>query len=215
MIREEAITKIKRKACFGGHNNKHLCQWADEGFGKCEECENYMAIKALEQELCDDAISRKAAIDKMQDLEDEDIKTYGCSIPEGFDGKRAIEALKALSSIQPKTEWIPVSERLPETDDEIIKALEQESYTDAISRQAVLATLDNMDNVLDEDRTIENYKELLKECYEVLSPVTPQPKTGHWTDSSNGWMCSECKRDSRKDTDYCPNCGAKMQEVEV
>ena len=50
MTREEAITKIKRKACFGGHNNKHLCQWADEGFGKCEECENYMAINALEQE---------------------------------------------------------------------------------------------------------------------------------------------------------------------
>ena len=49
MTREEAITKIKRKACFGGHNNKLLCQWADEGFGKCEECENYMAIKALEQ----------------------------------------------------------------------------------------------------------------------------------------------------------------------
>ena len=45
---------------------------------------------------------------------------------------------------------------------------------DAISRQAVLKTLDDMDNVLDEDRTIENYKELLKECYEVLPPVNPQ-----------------------------------------
>ena len=45
---------------------------------------------------------------------------------------------------------------------------------DLISRQAVLETLDDMDNVLDEDRTIENYKELLKECYEVLPPVRPQ-----------------------------------------
>lgn len=54
-----------------------------------------------------DSISRQAAIEKMQELEDEDIKAYGCSIPEGFDGKRAIEALKALSSIQPKTgHWI-------------------------------------------------------------------------------------------------------------
>ncbi len=32
----------------------------------------------------------------------------------------------------------------------------------------------------------------------------------HWEDCSNGWMCSACKRDSRKDTNFCPNCGAKM-----
>ena len=58
-----------------------------------------------------DLISRQAAIDKMQDLEYEDIKAYGCSIPEGFDGKRAIEALKNLPSIQPQPktghwEWV-------------------------------------------------------------------------------------------------------------
>lgn len=33
---------------------------------------------------------------------------------------------------------------------------------------------------------------------------------GRWEDCSNGWMCSVCKRDSRKDFKYCPNCGAKM-----
>lgn len=47
-----------------------------------------------------DCISIKAAIDKMQELEDEDIEAYGCLIPEGFDGKRAIEALKTLPSIR-------------------------------------------------------------------------------------------------------------------
>lgn len=45
---------------------------------------------------------------------------------------------------------------------------------DCISRKAVLKTLDDMDIVLDEDRTVENYKELLEECYEVLPPVKPQ-----------------------------------------
>jgi DNA-binding transcriptional MerR regulator len=60
-------------------------------------------VKALEQEPCD-CISRQQAVDKMQELEDEDIEMYGCSIPEGFDGKRAIEALNTLPSIQPKTE---------------------------------------------------------------------------------------------------------------
>ena len=34
---------------------------------------------------------------------------------------------------------------------------------------------------------------------------------GHWEDCSNGWMCSECKRDSQKETNYCPYCGAKME----
>ena len=65
----------------------------------------------------DDLISRQAAIDTMMRLQTEDIEMYGCAIPEGFDGDRAAEALKALPSIQPehKTgEWIPVTERLPE-----------------------------------------------------------------------------------------------------
>ena len=66
-------------------------------------------INDLQQEPCEDCISRQQAIDKMQELEDEDDEMYGCSIPEGFDGKRAIEALKALPSVQPKPKtghWI-------------------------------------------------------------------------------------------------------------
>ena len=53
-----------------------------------------------------DCISRQQAIDKMQELEDEDIELFGCSIPEGFDGKRAIEALKTLPSIKPGPRFI-------------------------------------------------------------------------------------------------------------
>lgn len=37
-------------------------------------------------------------------------------------------------------------------------------------------------------------------------------KRGRWEDCSNGWMCSVCKHDARKDYPYCPNCGAKMDE---
>ena len=47
---------------------------------------------------------------------------------------------------------------------------------DCISRQAVLDTLDKMDKALDDDRTVENYKELLTECYKDLSSVTPKEK---------------------------------------
>ena len=55
-----------------------------------------------------DLISRQDAIDAMYRLEAEDIETYGCSIPEGFDAKPAVEALEALPSAEPerkKGEW--------------------------------------------------------------------------------------------------------------
>lgn len=54
-------------------------------------------------------ISRQDAIDAMYRLEAEDIETYGCSIPEGFDAKPAVEALEALPSAEPERhrgEWI-------------------------------------------------------------------------------------------------------------
>lgn len=61
------------------------------------------AIKRISAEPCGDYISRQEAINKMQELEDEDIKAYGCEIPEGFDGKRAIRALKTLQPAKSKT----------------------------------------------------------------------------------------------------------------
>ena len=49
--------------------------------------------------------------------------------------------------------------------------------SDYISRQAVLNTLDNMEKALDEDRTVEKYKELLTECIKVLPTVENK---GEW-----------------------------------
>jgi deoxyadenosine/deoxycytidine kinase len=40
--------------------------------------------------------------------------------------------------------------------------------SDLIDRQKVLNTLDNADKFLDEERTVEKYKELLTECIKVL-----------------------------------------------
>lgn len=67
-----------------------------------------------------DLISRQAAIDAMYRLEAEDIETYGCSIPEGFDAKPAVEALKALPSAYPERKWIPVTEALPEEEKDVL-----------------------------------------------------------------------------------------------
>lgn len=87
---------------------------------------------------------------------------------------------------------------------------------DLISRQAVINTLDEMDKVLNEDRTVERYIDLLKECYTVLPSVNPQ-KIGHWIDSpydKDFLQCSECGSNWEKliiencNMDYCPNCGS-------
>ena len=105
MTREEAIEIIEK--------NLEVSRWRySELFSEALE----MAIKALEQEPCEDCISRTQAIKAMDELENEDIEAYGCKIPEGFDGERARLSICLLPSIQPKpkTEWVPVSERLPE-----------------------------------------------------------------------------------------------------
>lgn len=44
-------------------------------------------------------IELDAAIEAMMKLQTEDIEAYGASIPEGFDGDRAVAALKALPSV--------------------------------------------------------------------------------------------------------------------
>lgn len=65
------------------------------------------------------------------------------------------------------TEGATVSDKEPTTKNDL--------GDDAVRRKTVLNTLDNMDSALDdEDRTVETYKELLKECYKVLPSVTPQ-----------------------------------------
>jgi hypothetical protein len=109
------------------------------------------------------------------------------------------------------------TERVEDAVNMAIKSLEQEPCEpceDCISRQAVLNTLNNMDKVLDEDRTVENYKDLLKECYEVLPFVTPKTKVGKWIYNGDVTRCSNCKCAYDilfTGSNYCPNCGAKME----
>ena len=55
-----------------------------------------------------DFISREAAISAMYLLQKEDEETYGCSIPEGFDGERAADALRRLPSVEPKEQTAKV-----------------------------------------------------------------------------------------------------------
>ena len=75
-----------------------------------------------------DLIRREDAIEAMYRLEAEDIETYGCSIPEGFDSKPAIEALKALPSAEPERKWIPVTEALPDEEKDVLVSVHFEGF---------------------------------------------------------------------------------------
>lgn len=104
--------------------------------------------------------------------------------------------------------------------DMAISALENKG--DLISRQAVLATFDNMDKALDEDRTVEKYKELLTECIKVLPSAENK---GEWIaqdihNCCTEFKCSKCGYTHvfthlygkpTADYTYCPNCGADMR----
>ena len=93
------------------------------------------------------------------------------------------------------------------------KALEKEPCEDAVSRKSVIAIIQNhWWNCRDIDKLVNE-----------LPPVTPQePRKGHWEDikNKNGTViaarCSRCGKSPKHaiKSDFCPNCGADMREVE-
>lgn len=58
-----------------------------------------MAIKALEQQPCEDCASRQAVLDKIQS--------------NWWNAKDIEKAVKILPPVTPTQRWIPISERLP------------------------------------------------------------------------------------------------------
>ena len=116
------------------------------------------------------------AIKHAEEMEKEQIELYGlCPASEsalfycdGTKDCRTLEngknkgCLKCAKEHRQIAEWLKDYKQL----------LTQQTCEDAISRQAVLNTLDKMDKALDTDRTVENYKELLTECYKDLPPIT-------------------------------------------
>lgn len=95
--------------------------------------------------------------------------------------------------------------------------LEQEPCTDAISRQAVI-------EVIKKCHCEEWIKADIGAPIDALQPVNPAEKVGRWIKSeipNDEYVCSECGGscwyyDVEKGvakSRFCPNCGAKMQEV--
>lgn len=102
---------------------------------------------------------------------------------------------------------------------------EQEPCEDCISRQAVLEWLKDKDIIKTKNQE-ENARRELAE----LPSVTPQPKVGEWLEKEvisdkviEEWQSARCSVCDKYHTtpymyyfsryNYCPNCGAKMEEV--
>ena len=87
-------------------------------------------IKALEQEPCDDAINRQAVLDKIQRLIDAEGNCHdenGNYLSYAQERVNSYEAIQQFVEcdflcppVQPKANWIPASEKLPDTDDEVL-----------------------------------------------------------------------------------------------
>lgn len=76
------------------------------------------AVKALEKDPCEDAVSRKAVFEAIDDCNSDGLKGIFCSYD---DGERFKNYIKNLPSVTPAhSGWIPVDERPPEDGEEIL-----------------------------------------------------------------------------------------------
>ena len=112
------------------------------------------------------------------------------------------------------------------------KIVEQEPC-DAVSRESVIdrinlfyhSTSEEGKKALEADSLIDDINNLPSvhpECTEDYCPAAfaPKQRTGRWirvTDEAGhflGWECNKCSLQQRFNTEFCPDCGAKMQEVD-
>ena len=153
MTKEEAIMVLKNEQPHCG--KKAL-------FPEEKKYEAYdVAIKALEQEPCEDAISRQEVLDEMKIRRDN-----GDMITAGF--------IKGLPPVTPQPETVTeFADRCRECGAKYGKLLKQDSCEDAISRQEVLDILKDKWNMFSDAN--DAMQESI-DTIEAVKSVTPLPQ---------------------------------------
>lgn len=65
--------------------------------------------------------------------------------------------------------------------------------------------------------TREEFNDYIQTLNQVMDWLEQEPKTGHWWERDTYpqececWDCSECQETVFERTNYCPNCGARME----
>lgn len=171
-----------------------------EGLGKsdAEEFEKdfneilNLAAKALEQESCEDAISREEALKVINKMDiPEDMCVFEIKSHIGVE-------ISTLPPVQPK----PIE------------------CEDAISRKYAIGAVADLFEMSEYPHPYPQGKPIrlkdIKEKLKQLPSVQPKPKTGHWIyERCDMYSCSVCHHwhtDLDEKMNYCPNCGAKMIE---
>lgn len=183
-----------------------------------------LAIEALEQEPCDNAVSRQDVLD---------LAKKGVLVSNG-NYESVCKAINELPSVNPqpcgdaidRAEAIKIASGYchpANVAKELAKlpSVNPQPCEDAISRQAVIDSLHSkFADGFDSDRWW-NSKSVLYAINKV-PPVTPQPKTGHWIMSDDGLyrpICDKCGahpwkgyiptvEEATEVFKYCPSCGS-------
>lgn len=83
------------------------------------------AIEVLEQELCEDTISRSNLLSKLDICYKEKIRVAPDNMAEGF--MQVDKLIKQEPPVIPTQKWIPVSERLPEDNTRVLVTVKVEN----------------------------------------------------------------------------------------
>lgn len=188
MTREEAY-KLVMRACKETWNDK-----------TCEQIK-----EVLEQQPCEDAISRKAVLDKLNKLIE--VERLQGTDEMGY-GRERVSAYECMiHSIESEYLYPSVNPQQP--------------GDDCISRQEAINCV-----------TSNEFRYKIVEDIKTLPSVTPKEKTGRWLHREdmdyldenkvrhNHFMCKDCGfihdfvDGHTAQYKYCPNCGAKIEEVE-
>lgn len=106
---------------------------------------------------------------------------------------------------------------------------QQKSCNDAVSRQAILNKIKEVCFSKEwiqfrVDKGSNGQRDFLINYIKQLPSTTSHPKIGRWIEhpheTGENWEypmyeCSECHTWSDDDSNYCPNCGTKMEEYKI